>query len=133
MVIKTFKGNRSVNSTKKNTIDTSAINDKTMWDFFKSKGLNDFGIAGLMGNLYAESGLRPTNLQSTYEKTLKMNDAQYTEAVDNGSYTNFVKDKAGYGLAQWTYWSLKQELLDYCKERKKSIGDGKTQMEFLAH
>ena len=108
-------------------------NEQKIWNFLKSKGLNDFGIAGLMGNLYAESGLRPTNLQSTYEKTLKMNDAQYTEAVDNGSYTNFVKDKAGYGLAQWTYWSLKQELLDYCKERKKSIGDGKTQMEFLAH
>jgi hypothetical protein len=43
-------------------IDTSAINDKVMWDYFKSKGLNDYGIAGLMGNLYAESGFRPTNL-----------------------------------------------------------------------
>lgn len=133
MVIKTFKRDKSVNSAKKNPIDTSAINDKIMWDFFKSKGLNDFGIAGLMGNLYAESGLRPTNLQGTYEKTLKMSDTQYTAAVDNGSYTNFVRDKAGYGLAQWTYWSLKQELLNYCKERKKSIGDGETQMEFLVH
>ena len=46
-----------------------------MWNYFKNKGLNDFGVAGLMGNLYAESGLRPTNLQNTYETKLGMNDA----------------------------------------------------------
>jgi hypothetical protein len=53
-----------------------------------------------MGNLYAESGLRSNNLQNTYEKKLGMTDEQYTAAVDNGSYTNFVRDAAGYGLAQ---------------------------------
>ena len=114
-------------------VDTSAINEKTMWDFFKSKGLNDYGIAGLMGNLYAESGLRPCNLQQTYEKSLGMTDAEYTAAVDAGIYTNFIKDSAGYGLAQWTYWSLKQDMLNYFKDKKKSIGDGQTQMEFLAY
>lgn len=126
----------SIYPEEKVTIDTSkvntaAIDTKEMWDFFKSKGLNDFGVAGLMGNLQAESGLKPINLQNTYEKSLGMTDAEYTAAVDSGAYTNFVKDGAGYGLAQWTYWSLKQELLDYCVAKKKSIGDGQTQMEFL--
>ena len=37
-----------------------------------------------------------------------MDDKQYTAAVDNGSYKNFVNDSAGYGLAQWTYSSRKQ-------------------------
>lgn len=115
------------------TIDTSAIDTKVMWNYFKSQGLNDYGIAGLMGNLYAESGFRPTNLQNTYEKKLGMTDAQYTAAVDNGTYTNFVKDNAGYGIAQWTYWSLKQDLLNYVKKKGKSIGDGQTQMEFLVY
>lgn len=114
-------------------VNTSAIDAKVMWDFFKSKGLNDYGIAGLMGNLQAESGLKPTNLQNSYESKLGMNDAEYTAAVDAGTYTNFVKDSAGYGLAQWTYWSLKQEMLNYHKTAKKSIGDGQTQMEFLVH
>jgi hypothetical protein len=114
-------------------VDTSSIDPKVMWNFFKSKGLNDYGIAGLMGNLQAESGLKPINLQNTYESKLGMNDAEYTAAVDAGTYTNFVKDSAGYGLAQWTYWSLKQEMLDYHKKAGKSIGDGKTQMEFLCH
>ena len=119
-------------------IDTSAVNTSAadpaeMWDFFKSKGLNDYGVAGLMGNLFAESGLRSCNLQNTYEKKLGMTDAQYTAAVDQGIYTNFVNDKAGYGLAQWTFWSLKQDMLNYFKSKNKSIGDLQTQMEFLAH
>ena len=114
-------------------IDTNPINDKEMWNFFKSKGLNDYGIAGLMGNLYVESGLKPTNLQNSYEKSLGMTDAEYTAAVDCGAYTNFAQDSAGYGLAQWTFWSLKQEMLNFIKNKGKSIGDGEAQMEFLAH
>ncbi len=84
-----------------------------------------------MGNLFAESGLIPTNLQNSYESKLGMNDASYTVAVDNGSYTNFTHDSAGYGLAQWTYWSRKQDLFQLCKSRGKSIGDLNTQLDFL--
>lgn len=75
-------------------------NDKTIWEFLKAKGLNDFGAAGLMGNLYAESGLSPTNLQNTYNNKFCMTDEEYTTSVDRGSYKNFVRDSAGYGLAQ---------------------------------
>ena len=52
-----------------------ADNEKIIWDYFKNKGFSDCGIAGLMGNLYAESGLIPTNLQNSYEKKLGMNDS----------------------------------------------------------
>ena len=84
-----------------------------------------------MGNLFAESALRPENLQNTYEKKLCLSDLEYTKAVDDGSYTNFVHDSAGYGLAQWTYWSRKQALLQYAQSAKKSIGDLAMQLEFL--
>lgn len=107
------------------------MNEKRIWDYLLGKIGNPFGAAGLMGNLYAESGLRPDNLQNTYEKKLGMSDASYTAAVDNGSYSNFVKDSAGYGLAQWTYWSRKQNLLDFAKERGASIGDLDMQLDFL--
>jgi hypothetical protein len=99
------------------------MSEKKIWSFFKGAGMNDYGVAGLMGNLYAESGLSPTNLQNSYNKKLKMTDEQYTKAVDNGSYKNFIKDSAGYGLAQWTYWSRKQNLLTYAQKTEKSIGD----------
>ena len=62
-------------------------------------------------------------LQNTYEKKLDLSDVQYTAKVDDGSYTNFVKDSAGYGLAQWTYWSRKQALQEYAKASGKSVGD----------
>lgn len=48
-----------------------------IWNFLKSKGLSSCGAAGLMGNLYAESGLNPQNLQNSYEKKLGHTDASY--------------------------------------------------------
>lgn len=50
----TFKENK----TEVSKVDTSTLDPKQTWDFLKNKGLNDFGIAGLMGNLHAESGLK---------------------------------------------------------------------------
>lgn len=102
-----------------------------IWNYLIGAGFNEFGAAGLMGNLNAESGLNPANLQNTYEKKLGMTDAEYTAAVDAGTYGNFVKDSAGYGLAQWTYWSRKQALLNFAKGRKVSIGDLEMQLAFL--
>lgn len=105
--------------------------EERIWSFLKAQGLTDAGTAGLMGNLYAESGLRPNNLQNSYEGKLGMADAEYTERVDSGSYTNFVRDSAGYGLCQWTYWSRKEALLAYAKKAGKSIGNLEMQLGFL--
>lgn len=72
------------------------MNELTIHDYLQKKGLSEYGIAGLMGNLFAESGLNPRNLQNSYENVLGMNDNAYVAAVDNGTYTNFVQDKAGF-------------------------------------
>lgn len=107
------------------------------WNFLSSKGLSACGISGLIGNLDKESGLRPNNLQNTFENNPKRTggvsytDATYVTAVDNGTYQNFVKDGAGFGLAQWTYWSRKQGLLDAAKKAGKSIADEETQWNYL--
>jgi hypothetical protein len=114
-------------------IDSKAADPKVMWDYFKQAGLNNYSVAGVMGNLYAESGLRPCNLQNTYENSLNMTDLEYTAAVDAKTYKNFVYDSAGYGLAQWTFWSLKKQMLEYFQAKNKSIGDLETQMEFLVY
>lgn len=110
---------------------TGTTNEQKIWNFLKAQGLSDCGAAGLMGNLYAESGLRSNNLQNSYEKKLGYTDESYTAAVDSGKYTNFVKDSAGYGLAQWTYWSRKQNLQVYAKDARTSIGDLEMQLGFL--
>lgn len=92
---------------------------------------NVFGVCGLMGNLQVESNFKSNNLQNSFQTKFNMTDEEYTKAVDNNTYTNFVKDSAGYGLAQWTYWTRKQNLLNFAKSKGVSIGDEDMQIEFL--
>jgi len=106
-------------------------NDEKIWNYLISKGFSDCGAAGTMANTQSESGNNPQNLQNTYEKKLGFTDATYTAAVDSGSYDNFVRDSAGYGLCQWTFWSRKQNLLRFAQAQKKSIGDLEIQLDFL--
>jgi len=108
-----------------------ATNEEVIWSFLYDKIGNAYGVAGLMGNLYAESALKPTNLQNNFETKLGYSDASYTAAVDNGVYKNFTMDGAGYGLAQWTYRTRKAALLAYTQAQGKSIGDLDTQLAFL--
>ena len=110
---------------------SGTTNEQKVWNYLISKGLTPHGAAGLMGNIQAESGFSPTNLQNTYEKKLGYTDAAYTAAVDSGAYTGFVRDSAGYGLCQWTYWSRKEALLKFAKAAKKSIGDLEVQLDFM--
>lgn len=102
-----------------------------IWEFLYGKIGNAYGAAGLMGELYAESGLRADNLQDSFKKKLDIMDAEYTRLVDEDEYLDFINDKAGYGLAQWTYWSRKKALLEFAKGRGKSIGDLDMQLDFL--
>lgn len=110
---------------------TGNNNEEKIWNYLVAKGLSKAGAAGLMGNLYAESALNPQNLQNSYESKLGYTDSSYTAAVDSGSYNNFVRDSAGYGLAQWTYWSRKQNMLEFARAAGKSIGDLEMQLDFL--
>jgi len=108
-----------------------AENEKIIWDFLNEKIGNAFGTAGMMGNLYAESNLNSVCLQNSKKKELGMTDEEYTSKVDDGSYTNFINDSAGYGLAQWTYCTRKEGLLEHAKETNKSVGDLTMQLEYF--
>ncbi len=105
--------------------------EKTVWDFLKGKGLSNYAVAGIMGNLYAESSVRPNNLQNSYERRLELSDEEYTAAVDSGEYQEFASDGAGYGLAQWTWWKRKEGLYNFAKETNRSVGDLTLQLEYL--
>ena len=106
---------------------------REMYDYLVRAGMTPAGACGAMGNIRAESGAIANNLQNSYEKKLGYTDATYTAAVDSGAYTNFVKDGAGYGLAQWTYHTRKAALLAFAKAAGKSVGDLETQLAFLVH
>lgn len=106
------------------------MSNKTIYDRLVTAGMTPESAAGLMGNMNAESAMRANNAQ---DGMTSMSDADYTAAVDNGSYTNFVRDAVGYGLCQWTYWTRKQALLNYAKQRGVSVGDESMQVDFCIH
>lgn len=105
--------------------------DLKIWTRLINAGFTREGAAGLMGNLHAESLLNPINLENGYERKLGYTDETYTAAVDGGKYDGFIHDQAGYGLAQWTFWTRKKALLNFAKSCKKSIGDIDMQLDFL--
>ena len=102
---------------------------KFIWDFLMKRINNPYGVAGLMGNMQAESGLNPKNMQNSFEKKMGFTDETYTIAVDTGAYGKFATDGVGYGLCQWTYKTRKQALLD--SRNGRSIGDLEMQLEYL--
>lgn len=110
---------------------TSSEVAKYLFDKLTEAGTTKVGACAILGNIQAESSFITNNLENTYNQKFNMTDEQYTKAVDDGTYTNFVNDNAGYGLIQWTYYTRKQKLFDYKKAQNKSIGSLELQTEFL--
>ena len=118
-------------------------NAEKIWNFFLDEGFSIYGIAALMGNLSAESGLNPKNLENLCERRLKeaekpyFTDEAFTAAVDNGKIGReeflypLPGKKYGYGLAQWTSAGRKAGLYDLAKSKGVSIGDLEMQLEYL--
>lgn len=110
---------------------SGSTNSEKIWNYCKSKGMSDYGCSGVLSSLDHESGLNPRNLEDRYQSILGFNDESYVSAVDSGKYGNFVKDCAGFGLAQWTWWTRKRGLLSFAQARGVSIGDMEMQLDFM--
>lgn len=109
--------------------------EQKIWNYLKGKIGNEYGVAGLMGNLQAESGLYPDRVQgdvpySDYSKN-------YTAQVNSGAISehDFVHNGpngGGYGLAQWTFYTRKQALYDKWKSGGySSIGSIDLALDYL--
>lgn len=103
--------------------------NRKVWDMLLSDIKNEYGVAGIMGNLQAESCIRSNNLQNTGNTALGLTDEEYTLQIDTGN-RNFI-DNRGYGIAQWTSGNRKQRLLNYCKNKGVSVSDLIAQVEYL--
>lgn len=101
---------------------------KTIWAKLKSFGFPDNSCAAIMGNIKAESDYRSNNV----ENASGIDDDVYTKRVDASVDPNyFIHDGHGYGLFQWTWWTRKKGLLEYCAKRNKSIADQDAQLEYF--
>lgn len=108
-------------------------NAMQIYNFFKSKGLSNTAIAGIMGNLQQESGLLSNNLQNTYNESLNISDKDYTNNVISGVYSkeSFINDNAAYGLGQWKSSDRKAALYDFAKANNTTIDNLDTQLKFM--
>ena len=104
--------------------------EEKIWFALINAGFSKEAAAGAMGNFYQESGVRSNNLQNSYEDSLG-SDEEYTKKVNDGTYTNFAGDSAGYGLCQWTSSGRKKGLLNYSKNKGVGIDDQDMQIEFM--
>lgn len=81
-------------------------NSEKIWNYFKKQGFSDAGTAGIMANLYHESGYKPEQKQ--------------------------LGGGPGRGLAQWEgpRWAALQT---FARERSKPWTDLQTQLDFIMH
>lgn len=108
-------------------------NAEAIYIGLRAGGLTHEAACAMLGNWEAESALRPDNVEDRLHTNTGMTDAEYTAAVDNGSYPNFAGDGYGYGYYQLTYGPRKLNYLSFAKEMGSSVGDGKTQTAFAIH
>ncbi len=89
-----------------NTTLSGNTNAEVIWNFLSCNGLSANQVAGIMGNIQAESGFNP----GIEEKT--------------------PRASKGYGIVQWTF-GRRTNLENYAKSRGKSASDLGVQLDFL--
>lgn len=102
------------NTTSGPTTLRGGDNYEQAFNFFVDKGFSPEQAAGIVGNLHEESGLNPKIVQNGGE----------SETVPVGS------DK-GYGIAQWTFSSRQQNLVNFARQQNRPVYDLSLQLDFI--
>ena len=104
------------------------MSEQTIYDALRAGGLSPAGACAMMGNMWAESGLKSNNVQDN----CPMGDRDYTYNVEQGIMTRwqFMSDRYGYGLCQWTYPGRKDHLYMFARDAGVSISNEEMQVQF---
>ena len=113
----------------------------TIWNNLMYEFNNEAGVAGIMGNLYAESGCtpyacqptRPYNVCMTYISNLNNHTISKSDFVHHGcSATGGVaSEQLGFGLAQWTFYTRKDGFYDFMYANGSDISDLNNQIAYV--
>ena len=106
-------------------------NVQLIYKQLRDAGVSEAGALGLMGNWMAESSLEPGRLQGDFTQG-RTYSRSYTDDVASGriSRSQFARDSKGYGLAQWTYYTRKEDLYDFWNGSGKALDDAGMQVSF---
>ncbi len=103
-------------------------NEIYIYDYLSKEGFTPAGVCGCLGNFYYESTVRFDIGETARLTKLGMTSEQYRNAVDDGTYTNFVHDSVGWGIFQATWYEYKADILSRAKAKGVSIADPEIQM-----
>lgn len=120
---------------KEETTDTGSNIDyasadmaKVVWNFFKDKGMSDEAVAGILGNMSAESSVCPTTLQGRYGVGC------LTEEPTSSDMQNY--GPAG-GIVQWENINNPSsrflDLINFAESFGKSKWLLETQLNFIVY
>lgn len=95
-------------------------NVEKVWNFFKSKGLPDVGVAALLGGKWGETSgsINPKTIESGQP---------YDEAKAMSEISGYA-----FGIAQWD-GARRPRLLNYAKEKGQSWDTLELQLDFMWH
>lgn len=92
-----------VKVTSRGSSNEKRSNENIVWDYLIEQGYSAIQVAGIIGNMYQESGVNPAREE-----------------------TNGI----GYGLVQWSF-GRRQQLEAFAESKGKPVSDIYVQLEFL--
>lgn len=107
---------------------------QTIYSRLRKSGLSKAGALGLMGNWDCESNCEACRLQGDFSSE-RVKSKQYAQYVNSGAISkiSFMKDAQGWGLAQWTYFTRKEDLYDFTRKMGVGIESVEGQIKFALH
>lgn len=105
-----------------------------VWSYLLKKfNNNEYGVAGIMGNMYAESIIYSNRKQNDNAIPPGSASTSYTSGINNKtiSKNTFVNDGVGYGLVQFTFWTLKEQLYNATVAKGIDVSDYKVQIKTM--
>lgn len=107
------------------------MSKQTIWNYLKTHtSLPDEAIAGIMGNMEAESNCESCRLQGDFTADRRTSKA-YARQVNSGALPNWHTDDNGWGLCQWTFNTRKANLKSTCQSYGVGIEDESAQLAFM--
>ena len=93
--------------------------------------MSDIAVAGIMGNMEAESNCEACRVQGDFSATRTISKV-YAEKF-NTYPTECFMDAKGWGLCQWTYYTRKEDLYQFCHDRGVGVEDEAAQVAFFLY
>lgn len=109
--------------------------EQTIWDFLTIElKLNTASASGVKANIQTECSYRPSLAEKKKVANLNMTSDEYNQRIAEGLYTReqFISDRVGYGICQWTHHDRKAAMWEYFKNRSKPLSDLPTQLKFMS-